>query len=183
MKVTDTPLRGVKVVNSESRYDSRGEFRRLFCTAELLPILGERQIVQINYSRTNRARVVRGMHFQYPPYAETKMIRCLRGRVWDVAVDLRANSPTFLQWYGLELAERGAQMIIIPEGFAHGFQALEADSELLYLHTAPYAPDWEAGVRHDDPLIGVDWPLPPLDVSHRDLSHPLLDEEFTGIRL
>jgi len=163
--------------------DARGAFMRLFCAQELQPVLGDRQIKQINHSRTSRAGAVRGLHFQHPPHAEMKMVRCLRGRVWDVAVDLRPGSPTFLQWHAQELAQDDAQMLVLPEGFAHGFQVLEPDSELLYLHTAFYRPDSEGGLRYDDSRLAITWPLPPQDLSPRDLSHPLLRANFSGVAL
>lgn len=183
MKILDTPLAGLKIAQSVPHRDARGAFTRLFCAEELESVLGDRQIVQINHSRTSSVGAVRGMHFQHPPHAEMKMIRCLRGRVVDVAVDVRAGSATFLQWYAHELAQDDAQMLIIPEGFAHGFQVLEPDSELLYLHTAFYNPSSEGGLRHDDPRLAITWPLPPQDLSPRDLSHPLLDADFTGVAL
>lgn len=183
MKIHDTPIADLKIVQSVPHRDPRGAFLRLFCAQELRPILDHRQIAQINYSKTRHAGAVRGMHFQYPPHAEMKMVRCLRGRVWDVAVDVRAGSPTFLQWHAEELAQDDAQMFVIPEGFAHGFQALEPDSELLYLHTAFYHPPFEGGLRHDDPRLGIPWRLTPQDLSPRDLSHPLLDADFTGVAI
>ena len=183
MKVIDTPLDDLKVVQSTPHHDERGAFVRLFCARELQSLLGPRTIAQINHSMTSRAGAVRGMHFQYPPHAELKMVRCLRGRVWDVAVDLRAGSPTFLHWYAHELTPAEAEMMVIPEGFAHGFQALEPDSELLYLHTELYHPPAEGGLRHDDPRVGIQWPLQPLDLSPRDLAHPLLDTDFGGVDL
>lgn len=183
MKILDTPIADLKLVQSVPHRDARGAFVRLFCAQELAPMLGDRQIVQINHSRTSHAGAVRGMHFQHPPHAEMKMVRCVRGRLFDVAVDLRAQSPTFLQWYAQELAQDDMQMLVIPEGFAHGFQALEADSELLYLVTAFYHPPSESGLRHDDPRLAIDWPLPPRDVSPRDLAHPLLGAEFSGVAL
>lgn len=183
MKILDTPLPDLRIVQSVPHRDARGAFVRLFCAEELQPVLGRRRIAQINQSRTSQAGVVRGLHFQRPPHAEMKMVRCLRGRLWDVAVDLRAESPTFLQWHGQELAQDDAQMLVIPEGFAHGFQVLEPDSELLYLVTAFYHPPSEGGLRHDDPRLAIAWPLPPRGLSARDLAHPLLGEDFTGIAL
>ena len=121
------------------------------------------------------------MHFQYPPSAEMKMVRCLRGRVFDVAVDLRQGSATFLQWHAEELSADNNRMFIIPEGFAHGFQVLDESSELLYLHTAAYNPSAEGGLRFDDPAIGIDWPLTITDISLRDQQHPLLSDEFEGL--
>ena len=108
-------------------------------------------------------------------------MRCLAGRVWDVAVDLRAGSPTFLRWHAEELSAGNTRMLVIPEGCAHGFQALEEDSTLLYLHTEFYAPEFEGGVRHDDPRLGIPWPLPPTDISERDRGHPQLTRDFAGI--
>jgi dTDP-4-dehydrorhamnose 3,5-epimerase len=121
------------------------------------------------------------MHFQYPPHAEMKLVRCLKGRVWDVAVDLRYRSPTFLQWHAEELTPNSGRMMVIPEGFAHGFQVLEPDSELLYLHTAPYTPSAEGGLRHNDPKLGIHWPLHVTDLSERDAAHPLIGEAFQGV--
>lgn len=181
VNITDTPLTNLKVVRSSPHRDDRGVFTRLFCARELHSLLGDRRIAQINHSKISKVGSVRGMHFQRPPHAEMKMIRCLSGRVWDVAVDIRAGSPTFLHWHAVELAADDAQMIVIPEGFAHGFQALEPDSELLYLHTQFYNPSSEGGLRHDDPKLAITWPLAPRELSPRDLAHPLLTADFTGV--
>jgi dTDP-4-dehydrorhamnose 3,5-epimerase len=183
MKIVETELADLKIVESSPQSDDRGAFMRLYCTSELGDVLGTRRIAQINHSRTTQVGAVRGMHFQRPPHAEMKLIRCLRGRVWDVAVDIRADSPTFLQWHAEELVGNDGQMIVIPEGFAHGFQVLEPDSELLYLHTAAYHPAAEGGPLHDDPRVGISWPLHPLGLSSRDLNHPALDNAFTGVVL
>lgn len=183
MQAIHPPLAGVFTVETASVPDHRGAFSRLFCADELASVLEGRAIVQINHSRTAAVGAVRGMHFQYPPHAEMKFVRCLKGRVWDVTVDLRADSPTFLQWHAEELAPEHARMLVIPEGVAHGFQVLEADSELLYLHTAAYAREAEGGVRHDDPAVGIDWPLPVTGLSGRDRNHPLIDAAFEGQRL
>mgnify|MGYP006266925269 CR=1 FL=1 len=183
MKVLDTPLAGLTVVESTPDHDPRGAFSRLFCSRELHDILGDRRIAQINHSRTTRVGAMRGMHFQYPPHAEMKMVRCLAGRVWDVAVDLRSGSPTFLQWHAEELTPEGGRMMVIPEGFAHGFQALEPDSELLYLHTEFYEPSAEGGVRHDDPRLAIAWPLVAQDLSERDRNHPLLGDDYAGVAI
>lgn len=178
-----SPLAGAYVADCRRIGDHRGWFSRLFCEAELAPALGGRRIIQINQSRTVSRGVVRGMHFQYPPHAEMKLVRCLRGRVWDVAVDLRAESPTFLRWHAEELSAESGRMYVIPEGFAHGFQSLEPESELLYLHTAAYAPDAEGGLDCRDPMLAIDWPLPVGELSARDSRHPGLDAGFTGITL
>lgn len=183
MDTRPTSIPGVIVATAAPHADHRGSFQRLFCQQDLAAVLGQRHIAQINHSRTTQRGAVRGLHFQYPPHAEMKMVRCLRGRVWDVAVDLRAGSPTFLQWHAQELTPGNASMLVIPEGCAHGFQALDADSELLYLHTSSYTPSAEGGLRHDDPRLAIDWPLPVADLSERDRNHPLLTAEFAGIAL
>ena len=181
MKIHQTPINGLVAIDTEPKSDERGFFTRLYCQTELQEILGSRQIVQVNQSCTRTVGAVRGMHFQHEPHAEMKLVRCLKGKVWDVAVDLRAGSSTFLQWHAEELSAENARMIVIPEGFAHGFQVLEEDSELLYLHTAHYAPSAEGGVRPTDPKLSIDWPLELQGLSDRDRSHPLIDSEFTGL--
>lgn len=183
LKIRLASLAGLVIAESTPHSDERGAFARLFCDKELSEVLGSRKIVQVNHSRTSRVGAVRGLHFQLPPSAEMKLVRCLKGRVWDVAVDLRRHSPTFLHWYGEELTPANARMMVIPEGFAHGFQVLEADSELLYLHTACYTPAVEGGLRYDDPRLGITWPLAVTDLSARDANHPLIDVNFQGIAL
>ena len=183
MRIVDTDIAGVRLVESTVFEDARGAFSRLFCAQTLQAVLDERVIVQINHSRTRRVGAVRGLHYQHRPHAEMKIIRCLKGRVFDVAVDLRRDSPTFLKWTAQELTPASHLAIVLPEGCAHGFQVLEEDSELLYFHTAMYAPDAEGAVRFDDPRIGVSWPLEPTDLSARDLSHANLNENFRGMVL
>lgn len=183
MNITSTPLSGVMIVETISYRDERGCFYRAFCNRELAPVLGPRTIEQINISRTSMVGSIRGMHFQRHPHAETKLIRCIKGKVWDVAVDLRRNSATYLQWHAVELSEINSNMIVIPEGCAHGFQVLEPNSELLYLHTACYAPQAEGGVRYDDPRLGITWPLPVCDISARDLQHALITDKFSGVEV
>ncbi len=180
MNIRQTPIAGLVVAESEPREDERGSFARLYCQDELREIVGSRQVVQINQSRTRKVGAVRGLHYQHSPHAEMKLVRCLRGKVWDVAVDLRAGSATFLEWHAEELSAGDSRMIVIPEGFAHGFQVLEEDSELLYLHTAPYVPSAEGGIRPTDPRLSIRWPAPVQDLSDRDRSHPLLTPDFTG---
>ena len=181
MHVAETPIAGVRVIESDAVRDERGAFARLFCARELASVLGARSIVQINHSITRRVGAVRGMHFQHAPHAEMKIVRCLRGRVLDVAVDLRRGSATLMKWTSCELSPESRRAFVIPAGCAHGFQVLEPDSELLYLHTAYYAREAEGGVRFDDPRIGIAWPLAPTDLSERDRNHPLLAQDFPGI--
>lgn len=181
MNITHTPISGVCVVENSAAQDSRGAFSRLFCERELQGVLVCRKIVQINLSLTTRVGAVRGLHYQNAPEAEMKIVRCLKGRVLDVAVDLRLGSPTFLQWTAVELSPCNRRAFVIPEGCAHGFQVLEQDSELLYLHTAFYTPEVEGAVRFNDPSVGIKWPLEPTDLSTRDSTHQLLDRDFRGI--
>ena len=181
MKIKSTAIEGVAVVEMNPITDNRGTFTRLFCARELDEIIGMRCIVQINRSQTKSVGAVRGMHYQRPPHSEMKFVTCLNGRVWDVALDLRAGSKTFLQWHAEELAPANSRMLAIPEGCAHGFQALEPNSELLYLHTAFYNLDSESGIQPMDPRIRLAWPLPITDLSLRDRTHPLLDEDFVGL--
>ncbi len=183
MKIISTPIQGVSIVETKSFQDERGWFYRAFCDRKLDFLLEEQTIRQVNISRTEAVGAIRGMHFQYPPHAEIKLIRCLKGRVWDVAVDLRQGSSTFLQWHQAELSADNASMMVIPQGCAHGFQVLESGSELLYLHTASYEPKYEGAVRYSDPRINIPWPVTATDVSQRDASHPLLSEDFRGICL
>lgn len=183
MIIDSTPIPGVQVITAEPVTDNRGAFSRLFCEKELAPVLSGRKIVQINHSLTAMKGALRGLHFQYPPHAEMKIVRCLKGRIFDVALDLRAGSPTFLFWYAQELTPLNNQSLVIPEGCAHGFQVLEENSELLYLHTDFYKKESEGGVAHDDPRLSIKWPLPVTDTSDRDKKHLQLDMQFNGIEL
>jgi len=180
-QLLDTPLAGLKVVVRERRGDERGFLSRLFCADELAPAGWRQGIAQINHTLTRRPGTVRGMHFQHPPHAEAKLVSCLRGRVWDVAVDLRAGSPTRLRWHAEELSGDNGRALLIPQGFAHGFQVLDADSELLYLHSAAYAPQSEGAVNALDPSLAIAWPLPVGERSARDVAHPMLAADFPGI--
>jgi len=181
MNVQPTPIAGVFVVETTAFVDRRGSFARLFCERELEKILGDRSIVQINHSRTAAAGAVRGLHYQRPPAAEMKLVRCLSGRAWDVVVDLRIDSPTFLKWHAEELTPQSNRMMVIPEGCAHGFQTLAANTELLYLHTAFFTPEAEGAVRFDDPLLAIPWPLQVADLSDRDRRHPAITPDYQGI--
>lgn len=183
MNLIETSISGAWIIDTNAFQDERGVFSRLFCSRELQEVVGSREIVQINQSSTHRIGAVRGLHYQNPPHSEMKIVRCLKGRVFDVAVDLRQGSSTFLKWTAIELTPINRRALVVPEGCAHGFQVLEGDSELLYLHTAFYTPGAEGAVRFDDPRIAINWPLDPTDISTRDLNHPYLKEEFKGIIL
>ncbi len=181
MQAIAADIAGVALVRTERRLDARGGFARWFCDTDLAPELAGTTIRQINHSFTKESGTVRGLHFQKAPYAEKKIIRCLAGEIFDVVVDLRRDSPTFLAWRGFTLSAGDDCAVLIPEGCAHGFQTLSDDVQLLYQHTAPYTPAAEGALRYDDPRIGIVWPLPPQHLSERDLSHPLLPADFKGI--
>ena len=183
MKIDATPLNGLYEVQSSAIGDARGRFTRVFCEQEFSPIRPGLHFTQINLSETKEQDTVRGLHYQLPPAAEAKLIRCVRGRVFDVAVDLRGGSPTFLQWHALELSDDNDRAVFIPEGFAHGFQALTDEVQLLYMHTAPWTPNCEAGLRHDDPRLSIAWPRPVTVLSDKDRGYPPIDESFAGVAL
>ena len=181
MKIHPTPIANLVVAESQVFTDGRGAFARLFCEQELSSVIGHRKIVQINHSYTKAVGALRGLHFQRAPHAEMKLVRCLRGKVWDVAVDLRPHSLSYKRWYAHELSPQNAHTMVIPEGFAHGFQVLETGSELLYLHTGFYKPEAEGGIRYDDPALAITWPLPVTDISVRDSCHAYIDNSFTRV--
>lgn len=167
--LTPLPLPGLVRLERHARGDSRGFFERMFCEADLEGILpvGDR-IVQVNRTQTRLPGTVRGLHFQRPPHAETKIVSCLRGEVFDVAVDVRPDSPTFLRWHAERLSAANATSLVIPAGFAHGFQAVAADSELLYFHSAAWHPAAEDGLHPCDPALGIAWPRVVSELSGRD---------------
>jgi len=179
--VVDLPMPGLKLVKRSLLSDSRGFFSRLFCASALASVGWESPIAQINHSYTNRRGSVRGLHYQLPPQAETKLVSCLRGEVWDVAVDLRRGSPTFLHWHAHALSADNGLALLIPAGFAHGFQALSDDAELLYCHSAPYAAAAEAGLNPQDARLAISWPLPVVGLSLRDAGHPPISSDFRGV--
>lgn len=181
MNLFATPLPDLYEIQHTPTGDARGRFTRLFCEQELDPIRPGLHFAQINFSETNGRGTVRGLHYQTPPASEAKLIRCLRGRVFDIAVDLRSDSPTFLHWHGMELTEDNDRAVFIPEGFAHGFQSLSDEAHLLYMHTAAWSPACEGGLRHDDPRLSITWPLAVTMLSARDRGYPLIDDAFTGV--
>lgn len=176
-----TRISGLQVIGRKTLSDGRGYFERMFCVDELRGVFGGRQIVQINHTFTLKKGTVRGMHFQNAPNAEMKFVSCLRGSVFDVAVDLRKGSPTFLQWQAELLSADNYKTFAIPEGFAHGFQTLTDDCEMLYLHTAAYAPDAEAGLNPQDAKLAIVWPLPIVEISPRDAGHGPIVDTFEGV--
>lgn len=181
MTFTETSLAGAYLITLSPRSDNRGWFMRTYDKQLFSQIGHTDDWVQMNHSMTRQTGAVRGMHFQHPPQAEIKLVRCVAGRVFDVIIDLRADSPTFLAWFGAELSADNGQMIYIPKGFAHGFQTLIDDCQLVYCHSAYYAPDCEGAIRYNDPKISIQWPLPVTDLSERDATHPLLTDRFVGL--
>lgn len=174
------PLSGAYTISLSPFSDNRGWFSRVYCEKEFGEI-DDVKWVQINHSFTAGKGTIRGMHFQYPPHSEVKLVRCISGSIFDVIVDLRKNSSTFLHWFGVELSAQNRKMIYIPEGFAHGFQSLKDNSELIYHHTEYYNPKYEAGIKFDEPVLDIKWPLPLSFVSERDQNHEYLDKSFKGL--
>ncbi|UEG49048.1 dTDP-4-dehydrorhamnose 3,5-epimerase [Ferruginibacter lapsinanis] len=181
MIFTESVLKGSYVIDLTPLADDRGWFARTFCKNEFAAIGHTKEWVQMNHSFTKNKGSIRGMHFQMDPFKECKLVRCISGVVFDVIIDLRKDSPTFLQWFGVELSAANRKMIYIPEGFAHGFQTLSDNCELVYNHTQFYTKEAEGGVRYNDEKINIQWPLPLFDISERDNTHPKLDDNFKGI--
>lgn len=175
MIFTPLPLAGAFRIDLDRREDARGFFARLFSAEEFAAHGLTTTWLHFNTSFSRAEGTLRGLHFQRPPMAEVKMVRCLKGAIFDVMVDLRAGSPSFGQWTALELSAENRCMAYIPEGFAHGFQTLSPNSELLYFHSQIYSPAHEGGLRHDDPHLAIPWPRPVADLSPRDAAHPGLD--------
>lgn len=183
-EIHSVEIDGLQVLQRKQLEDRRGYFERLFCSEELKAVLSGKCIAQINHTLTKSRYTVRGMHFQYPPYAETKFISCIRGKVFDVAVDVRMGSPTFLKWHGEVLSESNLKSLVIPDGFAHGFQTLSDNCELIYLHTSFYQPKSEGGLNPLDKELAIDWPHEIETMSDRDTGHPMLEgSEFKGVKL
>ena len=181
MIFNETPLKGCFVITSEPFTDERGWFARTYCKNEFNTIGHQGEWVQLNHSFTARAGTLRGMHYQLPPFSEIKLVRCIAGTVYDVVIDIRSGSSTFLQWFGVEISAANKKMIYIPEGFAHGFQALEDNSELIYHHTQFYTPGVEGGIRYNEPKIKIEWPMTVTGISERDGHHPFLEENYKGL--
>ena len=179
----DLPLKGLKIIERQHLLDSRGFLSRLFCSIELAAAGWHLPVVQINHTFTARRGTVRGMHYQNSPNAEMKLVTCLKGEVLDVAIDLRNGSPTFLNWHAEILSEDNARTLLIPEGFAHGFQALSNDVNLLYCHSSPHIPESESALNANDSRLAINWPIEITEISSKDASHPLIDQNFEGIFL
>jgi dTDP-4-dehydrorhamnose 3,5-epimerase len=179
---TETALKGAFILDVKERRDSRGLFARTYCRDEFEAHGLDPELVQGNLSYNHRRGTVRGLHFQFPPAAETKVVRCTRGALVDVIVDLRPESPTYLRHITVELTAENRRSLYVPRRFAHGLQALQDGTEVAYLTGARYTPALEGGLRHDDPALGIVWPLPPVELSEKDLTWPLLAESESVIR-
>jgi dTDP-4-dehydrorhamnose 3,5-epimerase len=172
MIFTPTELPGAMVVDIERREDARGWFARVYCEREFAAHGLPTRMVQANVSFTRQAGTLRGMHFQAPPHEEDKLVRCMRGAIWDAIVDIRPDSPTYCRWLGVELSEDNGRMLLVPKGFAHGFVALTDDVAVCYQMSAFYAPGFERGARHDDPAFGIEWPVPVTQIADKDRAWP-----------
>jgi dTDP-4-dehydrorhamnose 3,5-epimerase len=179
----DTPLAGLKIIERKPIEDARGFFSRFYCAENFKEKKLEINVLQINHSFSKRKGTVRGMHFQLPPYAETKYVSCTRGEIFDVAIDLRKNSPTFMHWFGEILSESNHRSLLIPEGFAHGFQTLKDNCELLYLVSNRYEPKFERALNPTDPLLNINWPLSITEISDKDKNCLRVSSNFIGLDL
>lgn len=180
----ETPLQGLFVLKRKKLIDPRGSLSRLFCSDEFKKFGFESEIAQINHTVTETAGTVRGMHFQIPPFAEKKIVYCMNGSVMDVVIDLRDGSPTFLKNFSIKLSAQNLRCIFIPEGFAHGFQSLENNSHLIYLHSQSYQPNFETGLHPLDPSLKIEWPLEITQISDRDQNHQLITRKnFSGVKI
>ena len=181
--IKNLPLDGLKLIERQQMGDSRGFLSRIFCTNELSAAGWNAPVAQINQTHTARRGTVRGMHYQIPPHAEIKLVSCLQGEIWDVAVDLRTDSPTYLRWHAEILSAENRRALLIPEGFAHGFQTLSDDVSLLYCHSAAYQPDAEVGLNAQDPRLAIHWPQTITELSARDAGHNMIDPTFDGVKV
>lgn len=175
MKFEPTAVEGARVIVPEPREDERGYFARMFCAREFEEHGLESAVKQVNNSNSRYAGTLRGMHYQLAPRQEVKVVRCVRGALWDVVLDLRPDSPTFGRWFGAELSEQNRRLMFVPRGCAHGFITLADETEAIYLVSEFYAPDRERGVRWDDPRFKIGWPSEPTVLSDKDRNHPDFD--------
>lgn len=182
MRFSALGVHGARLVEAEPHTDERGSFARAWCRREFAEEGLDVEFVQANVARTREAGTLRGLHYQEEPHAEAKLLRCTRGAVYDVMVDLRPGSPTYMEWAGVELTAESGDQVFVPAGCAHGYQTLRDDSEVFYLVSAFYAPEAEGGIRWDDPAFDVDWPAEPTEISEKDRSWPLFEPDGGGER-
>ena len=182
LNITDTELQGAYIITPNKYEDERGSFSRVVCQEEM-SLINQENFIQVNHSITTKKGTVRGMHFQYPPNAEVKMVKCIKGSILDVIIDIRENSSSFLKSHTEILSAENMKMIYIPRGFAHGFQTLEDDTELLYFHSSIYTPSNEGALNVRDPLLNLKWPLDIINLSKRDNEHPFIGVDFKGVKI
>lgn len=182
MKFNELYLKDSYVIEPEPFEDNRGKFSRVFCKDEFQPFFSK-EFVQINHSITYKKGSVRGFHFQYPPYTEVKMVKCIKGAILDIIIDIREGSETFLQHHSEVLSADNMKMLYIPEGFAHGFQTLENNSELLYFHSEFYTPNYEGALNIKDEKLNIEFPLDIVEISEKDQNHPFIDDNFKGVKI
>jgi dTDP-4-dehydrorhamnose 3,5-epimerase len=175
MFFTETPLQGAYLISLEKREDKRGYFARAFCTQEFSRHKLETKFVQANISFSAKSGLIRGMHYQCGEHAEVKLVSCVRGSIYDVIVDLRKESPTYMKWFGAELSDHNGHLMYVPKGFAHGYQALSDDAFVHYMVSAYYSPDAEDGIKYNEPAIGIKWPIAVTDISQKDAEWPLME--------
>ncbi|MCU0526158.1 MAG: dTDP-4-dehydrorhamnose 3,5-epimerase [Elainella sp. Prado103] len=175
MIFTETKLKGAFILDLELRADNRGAFARTFCMKEFEAHGLKPTVAQCNLSYNYKAGTLRGMHYQVPPAAETKLVRCTKGAIYDVIIDLRPDSPTYLQHIGVELTAENHRALYVPEMFAHGYQALTDGAEVAYQVGEFYTPGYERGIRYDDPTFKIEWPMPITVISDKDASWPAFE--------
>jgi dTDP-4-dehydrorhamnose 3,5-epimerase len=180
-KINKTSFSDLFSVNLKPLKDNRGQFKRLYCNDEFISIMDNKPISQINYTFTKKKGSVRGLHYQIKPFSEKKIITCIKGEVYDVALDLRKNSPTFLKHFSIILSEKNNKMIVIPEGFAHGFQTLKENCEMMYFHSKPFNSKSERGINSLDPKLNIKWPLNFTKITYKDKNYSLLKIDFKDI--
>lgn len=181
LNCVDTRFDGLKIVERKKIGDERGFLSRIFCYEELAVSGWIKPVAQINHTYTSFRGTVRGMHCQCRPHTEMKLVSCIRGQVWDVAVDIRSGSPTFMKWHAEFLSADNMKALLIPEGFAHGFQTMTDNAELIYLHSSAHVPESEAGLNPLDPHIGIKWPLPVINLSPKDAGLPFVADDYGGL--
>ena len=181
--ITDLPINCLSLIERQRLGDGRGFLSRLFCSEELFMAGWHKPIAQINFTHTSQSGTVRGMHYQNTSHAEMKLVTCLHGEVWDVAVDIREGSTTFLNWHAEILSAENNRALLIPEGFAHGFQALTDDVQLLYCHSSSYSPEAEIALNPKDAQLSIRWPIAITQISDRDARHPMIDFKFKGVKI
>jgi dTDP-4-dehydrorhamnose 3,5-epimerase len=181
MLFRETPLKGAFVVELQPHKDDRGEFARAWCREEFARAGIEIAMVQGNVSTNPERGTLRGMHYQLAPHGEAKLVRCVRGAIYDVIIDIDPASPSYRRWFGIELTPQSRTMLYVPTTCAHGFQTLLDDTEVNYLVSSPYAPAAARGVRYDDPALAIEWPLPVSRISDADRNWPLLERDLSAV--